>query len=298
MKKNTNENILAIDIGGSTIKYAISTTTGDLIKKGNFPTPTSIEKMYEEFEKIFNSNKPLQGIALSTPGSVDNKTGKISGSSAINYLHTHFIKNDLEHKFRTKISIENDANCAALAEIWKGEAQNVEDCCLVVCGTGIGGAVVKGRKIHHGKNFHGGEFGYLILGLDEKEEPLMWSNIGSTRNTIERVAKEIGKNVNDLDGKEIFDNVDNNPVFKKHVDMFYKFMSIGIYNIQYVFDPEIIIVGGAISKRRDLIENIYKFVDEYIKKLQVPKIIPIIKVCKFGNDSNLIGAVYNFLYSS
>ena len=295
--EKTNKNILAIDVGGSTIKYAISNPNGELFNKNNFPTPNSLEKMYEEFEKIFNSNKPLQGIALSMPGSVDTKNGIITGSSALKYIHNKTIKKDLETKLKTKISMENDANCAALAEIWKGEAKEVEDCCLVVCGTGIGGAIVKNRKIHHGKNLHGGEFGYLILGLDEKNEPIMWS-FNSTVNVVEKVAKELGKNSKDLNGKEIFDNVDKNPVYKKYVDMFYKYMAIGIYNIQYVFDPEIIIIGGAISKRNDLIENVYKYVDEYIKKLQVPKIRPIIKVCKFGNDSNLIGAVYHFLNSN
>ena len=293
--EKTSKNILTIDVGGSTIKYAISNTNGELFNKNNFPTPNSLEKMYESFEKIFNSNKPLQGIALSMPGSVDTKNGIIYGTSAITYIHNKTIKKDLENKLKTKISIENDANCAALAEIWKGEAKEVEDCCLVVCGSGIGGAIVKNRKIHHGKNLHGGEFGYLILGLDEKNEPIMWSNF-STINVVNKVAKELG--TKDLNGKEIFDNVDKNPVYKKYVEMFYKYLAMGIYNIQYVFDPEIIIVGGAISKRNDLVENVYKYVDEYIKKLKDPKIRPIIKVCKFGNDSNLIGAVYHFLHSN
>ena len=198
--EKTNENILAIDVGGSTIKYAISNPNGELFNKNNFPTPNSLEKLYEEFEKIFNSNKPLQGIALSMPGSVDTKKGIITGSSALKYIHNKTIKKDLETKLKTKISMENDANCAALAEIWKGEAKEVEDCCLVVCGTGIGGAIVKNRKIHHGKNLHGGEFGYLILGLDEKNEPIMWS-FNSTVNVVEKVAKAFNLSVEEMTGK-------------------------------------------------------------------------------------------------
>ena len=298
MKLNSQENILVFDVGGSILKYGISNIKGELIKKGNIPTPNSLEKMYEEFEKIFNLNQPLQGIALSMPGAVDSEKGIIKGSSAINYIHGPNIKKDLENKLKTKVTIQNDANCAALAEIWKGEAKDVEDSCLVVCGTGIGGAIVKNKKIHYGKNLHGGEFGFMILGFDEKGEPLTWSNIGSTINTIKRVAKELGKNPKELDGKEIFDNINNNPIFKKHVEIYYKYMAMGIYNIQYAYDPEVIIIGGEISKRKDLIENINKYINQYLKHLKTPKIKPNIKVCKFGNDSNLIGAVYHFLNSN
>jgi predicted NBD/HSP70 family sugar kinase len=61
------------------------------------------------------------------------------------------------------VYIENDAKCAALAELWLGQAKEYKDEIVVVIGSGIGGAIVKGRKIHYGKNLHRGEFGYMLI---------------------------------------------------------------------------------------------------------------------------------------
>ena len=101
-------------------------------------------------------------MALSLPGAVDSETGIIGGSSALDYIHGPNIKEELEKRLQVRVEMENDANCAALAEVWKGAASDVNDCCFIVSGTGIGGAVVKNKRIHKGQHLHGGEFGYMI----------------------------------------------------------------------------------------------------------------------------------------
>src|SRR5699024_1216495 len=102
------------------------------------------------------------GIAISAPGAVTDG-GMINGGSAIPYIHGPNIKAMIETRTGLTVHIENDANCVALAEIWKGAAKTKKDVAVVVIGTGIGGALVKDGVIHKGGNLHGGEFGYMIL---------------------------------------------------------------------------------------------------------------------------------------
>ena len=132
------------------------------------------------------------------------------------------------------VEFENDANCAALAEVWKGVACHENDCCFIVSGTGIGGAVIKDRHVHHGNALHGGEFGYMIMRYDQDEKKYYtWSDDGSTVAVTKRVAKELGVDYHTLDGKEVFDQADNNEVYKKYVDEYYRTLAMGIYNLQY-----------------------------------------------------------------
>ena len=162
---------LCIDVGGTSIKYGLLDEEGHIIQTQSVKAPLSLLEMYEVFANAYYQYQDfhLQGIALSMPGAVDSESGVIGGSSAYDYIHGPNIKKDLEEKFKIPVEIENDANCAALAEVWKGAASDVNDCCFIVSGTGIGGAIVKNKKIHKGVHLHGGEFGYMISKLDAHE---------------------------------------------------------------------------------------------------------------------------------
>lgn len=118
-------NLFVIDIGGSTIKYA--TWDGEqLDAKKSLPTPNSWKAMKEQFiAEIKSSTLEFSGVAISSPGSVDTQAGIIYGLSAIDYIHRFEIKKELEQLFGLPVSIQNDANCAALAEVWKGHAAEV-----------------------------------------------------------------------------------------------------------------------------------------------------------------------------
>ena len=139
---------LCIDVGGTSIKYGLLDEEGHIIQTQSVKAPLSLLEMYEVFANAYYQYQDfhLQGIALSMPGAVDSESGVIGGSSAYDYIHGPNIKKDLEEKFKIPVEIENDANCAALAEVWKGAASDVNDCCFIVSGTGIGGAIVKNKK--------------------------------------------------------------------------------------------------------------------------------------------------------
>ena len=82
---------------------------------------------------------------------------------------------------------------------------------------------------------------YYPLDQDEKRY-YTWSDDGSTVAVTKRVAKELGVDYHTLDGKEVFDQADNNEVYKKYVDEYYRTLAMGIYNLQYAYDPSMIII--------------------------------------------------------
>ncbi len=287
---------LAFDVGGTAVKYAVVDEDGQIENRQKFAIPENIEGMYQEIVKVYEQNKDVEGIALSMPGAVDSDDGIIYGSSAIDYIHGPNIKKDLEKMTGKSVELENDANCAALAEVWKGAAKNEQDCCFIVSGTGIGGAVIKDRHVHHGNAMHGGEFGYMIMRYSPHEQKYYtWSDDGSTVAVTKRIAKELGVDYHTIDGKEVFDHADQNPVYQKYVDKFYQTLAMGIYNLQYAYDPSMIIIGGAISARKELLDKVNEQLDAIFVQLTHAKVRPNIKVCEFGNDANMIGAVYHFM---
>lgn len=283
--------LLGIDVGGTSVKYATCDEKGHLFDKGSFKTHDTLEDMYQAIETIFKE-RDVDGIALSMPGAVASDEGVIYGASAIDYIHGPNIKKDLEERLQTRVELENDANCAALAEVWLGAAKDNQDCCFVVCGTGIGGAVIKDKKIHKGQHLHGGEFGYMINNFDADSLEFNFWSLDSTVAIVKGVEKELGET---YDGRYIFDHANENEVFKKYVNRFYYALAVGIYNIQYSYDPEVIIIGGGISVREDMIDEINKRLDIIIDKVEPARIKPVVKKCAFANDANIIGAIYHYL---
>lgn len=286
------------DVGGSAIKYALMDEAGQFIEKSSTPTPKdgielfmdTLVSVVKSFEKVY----PLSGIALSMPGAVNVKTGIIGGVSAISYIHGPNIKKILEERTSLPVELENDANCAGLAEGWIGAAKDVSDYICIVIGTGIGGALVLDKKIRHGKNLHGGEFGFMIMEDYLEDKGIMWSHLGATGALVRKVAKLKGMDPDSLNGKKVFEMTDNgDPDVQAEIQRFIKRIAVGIFNLQYAIDPEKILIGGAISQREGLIDQINEALSEMKNKIHR---LPVkVERCRFGNDSNLIGALYHFL---
>ena len=280
------------------MKCALLDEKGTFLDTKSIPTPDTLEKMYQSMKECFDgySEYSIEGLALSMPGAVDSDTGIIGGASALDYIHGPNIKQDLEELIHVPVELENDANCAALAEVWKGASSDVDDCLFIVIGTGIGGAVVKNRRIHKGVHLHGGEFGYMIADFDfEKKKMNTWSEIGATVAVVKSVAKELNVDYRTLDGKEIFDHYHDNEVYEKAVDKFYYTLAKGIYNLQYAYDPQKIVIGGGISVRDDLLDEMNKRLDEIFEYVTIAKIRPVVLTCQYHNEANILGALYHFL---
>ena len=283
--------ILSFDIGGSSVKYAVIEKTGKILAKGKKTTPQEKEEFFRLIENVAASYRrayTIEGAGCSFPGAVDDVSGVIGGSSALPYIHDFPIRQELERRLSLSAALENDANCAALGESWLGVGKEHEDLVFLVIGTGIGGAVVKGKRIHHGKHLHGGEFGYMVSDASHR----ILSETGSTRVLAERVADAKGLPREEMDGRKAFALADAGDADAlQAVSAMYEALAMAIYNLQYAIDPEIFVLGGAVSERPGFAEEIGKRVDVILKDVGVARIRPIIRPAQFGNDANLLGAV-------
>jgi len=288
-----------VDVGGSAIKYALMDETGCFIDKASLPTPkNSLGELIDTIDLVvqqYRTTHLIQGLALSMPGAVNTEAGNIEGISALPYLHGPNIKNILQERTGLPVEMENDANCAGLAEGWTGAAKDVNDYLCIVLGTGVGGAVVLDKKIRHGKNGFAGEFGYMVMeGYLDGQASETWSSLAAVGGLVKQVAKRKGMNPAVLSGNVIFELAEKGDAeIQDEINKFYMRLAVGIYNLQFILDPEKILIGGAISHREGFIEQI----NELLGRMKYDQEGITVKVerCQFGNDSNLIGALYHYL---
>lgn len=281
-------NLAAIDIGGTTIKIA-TWKDNQLRDKHAIDTPKDLNGFYkaltEEVNKIKKDTK-IEGVAISSPGAVNKKTGIIGGSSAIPYIHNFKIVDKLEKRFGLPVSIENDANSAALGELAEGSGKGCDSMAFFVIGTGIGGALIINQKVWHGAHLFGGEFGYMIMGAHTLSE--LASPVAMANRYNERTSKH-------LDGKTIFELADkDDPVASDERQTLIHALAVAIYNIQHSFDPEKIVLGGGISNNPELIPLLNKEIDRLRDGLDLVTLKPDIVLCKLKSDANLRGAVADF----
>lgn len=287
---------LSFDVGETNTKYACINEDGSILAKGLYPSSNSFDEFILKIVELTKLNPyKIEGLCLSLPGAVDYKEGVVGGCSALSFIHGPNIKKILEETTKLPVEMENDANCAALGEVWLGNARDKEDALLLVIGTGVGGAIIKNRQIHRGKNLHGGEFGYMIS--DWRNDNLITlGDSCSIGSLVQRIEEKLDIQKDYIEGIDVFNMAQKgNLIAQEEVNYFYKKLAQAIYNLQYSFDPEIIILGGAVSQREDLIPNIKGELDKIYKKLDFASVKPQINTCHFHGDSNLIGAVKHFL---
>ncbi|UFU00788.1 ROK family protein [Radiobacillus kanasensis] len=285
---------LALDIGGTYVKHGIVNGLGEIEGLDKFITPGSLEVLLEGITQLARNTKNIAGIAVSSPGAVSD-SGVVYGSSAVKYMHGPNIKKLIAERTGYSVFMENDAHCAAYAELWQGAAKGKSDVMVMVIGTGIGGAVIKNGTIHKGANIHGGEFGYMLLTSDVRNSNDVWSRVASSKALVRKVANLKGMDPEYLTGEEIFEMVDQQDrEVTQIVDEWYHLLAIGIYNLQYIYDPEIILIGGGISARQELIPKIREKLKGIVAAIDLAKITPSIEACHFRQNANLLGAVYGY----
>lgn len=281
-------NLAAIDIGGTTIKIA-TWKDGKLQNKHAVDTPKDPENFYailtDEVNKI-KKDTEIEGVPISAPGAVNQQTGIIGGTSALPYIHNFKIADELEKRFELPISMENDANSAALDELAEGAGKNCDSMAFFVIGTGIGGALIINQKVWHGAHLFGGEFGYMGIGTESV------SDLASPVAMAKRYNKRTGKK---LDGKTVFALADeDDPVASDERQTLIHSLALAIYNVQQSFDPEKIVIGSGISNNPELIPLLNQEIEKLRKQFNPDSIKPEIVLCKLKSDANLRSAVANF----
>lgn len=287
---------LGIDVGGTEIKYGIFDENGNefIEESGSAKSVRDdLDKIIDILSRMIKSAKEIDGVGISIPGGVDNENGVIIEGETIPVLAGVDLIGILNEKTGFNVAIENDANCVVLAEKWIG---NGKDCSSFVCmtiGTGIGGGMFINNKIHVGKNFFAGEFGYIIIEDFEDYNNIPTLSFSSaTEPLLKQVALAKEMKFKDINGLKVFKMIENgDEVVIEAYRKWLRKLCIGINNVGFSIDPEKFLIGGGVSGAPRLIPDI---------KEELRKINPYterwkIETCKHFNSSGKIGAVYNYL---
>lgn len=312
-----NQWFIGVDIGGTSIKMAFIDQFGEIVTKWEIATNCENEgkEITSDIRKaIFNKvdvlNKPkekLAGIGVGTPGFINIDTGFVFKS--VNIGWTDFpLKERLEVETGLPVVVDNDANLAALGEMWRGAGNGAKNLLAVTLGTGVGGGLITNGQILHGVNGTAGEIGH-ITSLAKGGAPCncgktgcletIASATGVVRIAVERVKghpeSELATIYNrqkNLTAKEVFDQAKaGDKLALEVVDEMSFHLGLAIANLANATNPEKIVIGGGVSKAGDfLIKNINKHFKEYA----LPRVAAgaEITVATLGNDAGVIGAVW------
>ena len=269
-----------IDVGGTTVKMGLFQTDGQLVEKWEIPTRTeeggkailpdiAAYAMAKLVEKDI-SREDVAGIGIGVPGPID-ADGVVPHTANLGWGYKEVTK-ELSELTGVTCKGGNDANVAALGEMWKGAAAGHRSGVMVTLGTGVGGGIIIDGRIVVGTNGAGGEIGHIHV-----DDSIPWlcgcGNQGcleqvASANGIVRLAKwmqetETKETVLDLEtmtAKEVWDAVKYGDAFACEVaERFGKYLGLALANIASTVDPEVFVIGGGVSKAGPVILD-------YIKK--------------------------------
>ena len=291
-------NILAIDIGGTAIKYAYMTQDMKILSKGKVKTPQEgRNELIEAIGQIYDKMPEVDGIAISMPGILDSENGYCVMGGALRYNDDFDLQEQLYKRCPVDIWRENDATCAAMAEAATGSLKDVKDGFVLIFGTMIGGGFIKDRKLYKGKHFSAGEVSYIITSKNQMPtKETVWGNCCGTPRLCRMYAEKTNQKAEDVDGLVVFEAVNKGDIQAVEcLDIYTKEIAVQIFNLQTILDVERFAIGGGISAQPVFIEYIRKNLKEMYAAC--PYDVPRAEVvtCKFQNDANLIGALQCWL---
>ncbi|WP_445436201.1 ROK family protein [Candidatus Borreliella tachyglossi] len=296
---------VAIDVGGTSTKYSLSDGGGNFLDRNEVKSGTTPDEQVEILVDIINSYKKeenIGGVAICMPGFVDPE-GIVIRVNAIKGFVNYPLKERLETLTGVNIEIENDANCVALAEKFKGNAIYSNDFIALTLGTGIGAGIFMNGKLLRGYSFMSGEIGFMITrGLDNNIPfDCRWESIASVAALRKRVARRLEVPFEEVSGERVFELASSGNIHAKNeVERFFETLSFGIFNLTFVLNPEKILIGGGISSRPDLVGKVYEKLENLwsleladIYGHDIRKLVKL-ETTKFNNDSGKIGALYHY----
>ncbi|WP_424348734.1 ROK family protein [Latilactobacillus sp. 5-91] len=280
-----------IDIGGVTIRFALwDDRDQSLTNQGMVATPKSLNTYYEVLAKIirtYQRSNQIVGVGISTPGAVNKATGIIEGASALPYIHNFEIQGVLAKKFGLPVVMENEINCAALAELERGAAQGLRNVLYLAIGADVGGAVITDGRIQHGAHLLSGEFGSMLMA---DGRPL--SEVG----TIAHLTRQYNQQAHaQLTGVEIFALArQGDSLARQMTTALYRYLAQAVYNLQYSFDPDAIILGGALAQIDFIVPNIEIERQRLLTQGQLKPFATPLLISQYQAEANLLGALADF----
>lgn len=288
--------IIGIDIGGTTIKADLYDDFGTSLNQ--FKEIETIIDYDLGMNQILNQvcdligeyilNYSIDGVGISTAGVVNANTGEIiyAGYTIPGYIGVNFTS-EIEKRFGLSTFVENDVNCAALGELWKGQAKDKKNVVMVTIGTGIGGSIIVNGQIVNGFNYTAGEVGYIPIGNSD------WQSKASTTALIHLYQKKTLKT--NQTGRTFFTDLSSgDKIAKETFEIFVENLTKGLLAISYLLNPEILILGGGILAKKDIL--LPEIQSSLAKNVMDNRFLPKnVVAATLGNEAGRIGAVKNFL---
>ncbi len=300
-----------VDIGGTTCKIGLFEMSGSLLEKWEIPTNTEnggaailddvAEAVLGKMKQKKLTEADVQGIGLGVPGPVG-RDGTVFrcvnlGWDVIN------VEKELGGKTGLCVKAGNDANVAALGEMWQGGGRGHENVVMVTLGTGVGGGIIIDGKIVSGFHGAGGEIGHIKM-KDQESGTCGCGGHGcleqyASATGIVRLAKERLackdtdselSSVEDLTAKAVFDAArDGDETAKELVDELCTMLGTALANIAAVVDPEIFVIGGGVSRAGEILLNGIR--EHYEEKAFHACRTTEIALATLGNDAGMYGCV-------
>lgn len=291
------KNFVCIDIGGTSIKYGVISESGEIKIKSSMDTEAKEKGGSGILEKVkyiirgYLKDYKIEGICISTAGMVNPQEGKIT--FALPHLIPGYtgmeLKKEIESEFNIRCEVENDVNCAGLGEMWLGSGKKASSAICMTIGTGIGGCVIIDKKLLHGFSNSAGEIGYMNI------DGQSFQDIASTSALVKNVAKIKNIDEKSIDGKKIFELAKaNDSDCLNEIDNMVKALAIGIANICYVVNPQVVILGGGIMAQEEFLRP---RIENELKNTLIESVYKntILEFANRQNDAGMLGALYNYL---
>lgn len=298
-----------VDIGGTTIKMGIFGEDGNVIDKWEIVTHTEedgcqvlpdIAASISDKIKIHDLHREdCVGVGIGVPAPVT-ADGVVNGSANIGWKYKD-VKKEMEELTGFPVSVGNDANVAALGEMWKGAGQGQKNMIMITLGTGVGSGVIIDGKVLVGAHGAGGEGGHVCVNPNETEKcgcgkcgclEQYASGNGVANLARKRLEKENSETVlrkANLTAKDVFDAVkEGDAVAIEVAEEFGRYLGAGLAALAVVADPALFVIGGGVSKAGPVILS-------YVQKNYIEKAFFAHKKAEFvlaslGNDAGIYGA--------
>ena len=308
--------LIGVDLGGTTIKFAILTENGEIQQKwslrtnildeGSHIVPDIIDSINHHLDLYKMDRDQFVGIGMGTPGTSVRDKGTVLVAYSLNWKTTQKVKEQIEEGTGMKFSLDNDANVAALGERWKGAGNEGDDVAFITLGTGVGGGLISNGKLVHGMVGAGGEVSHMIV------EPNGYLCTCGNRGCLEQYASATGiihiaqdkaeeyegdsrlkamiDNGDEITAKIVFDLAKQNDYLANTVvDEVAFYLGLAAANLSNALNPEYLVIGGGVSAAGDFL---LKRVNENFKKFAFPTVRTStqLKLAELGNDAGVIGA--------
>ena len=299
-----------IDLGGTTVKIAYFDETGNLLEKWEIPTVTAnggsqiLPDIAQAIKDCVVKNtiprEDILGIGIGVPGPVS-RQGVVNRCVNLGW-GTFNIAETLSQLTGLPVKAGNDANVAALGECWVGGGKGCDNMVLATLGTGVGGGIIIDGNILYGAHGASGEIGHMVLNRDETIPcgcgkrgcvEQYCSATGIVRTAKEYLARSTQlsclRSLDNLSCKDIFDaGAAEDAAALEILDIVYRNLAEFLANVAAVADPEVIVIGGGVSKAGDmLLEGIRRHIHKYLFHASSDVRLAL---ATLGNDAGAYGA--------